>query len=229
MATIDDQENPNQPIIDFYDLIETFIHNQRLNAAFNKKQSSETIGGINSSGVFTTAQNGQETVHKERDQRGTKTCLFGVKNKFDECFYFNFKNTKKPASFTFKKEVFDKVNQNLKAAYMVKVKAYVTNKLEYDLKFTPNLAMKKSDSLQTKEISEAEESTMQMGSFINHLLLGSTSSFSVDQSPNYYLLRNWVLDGDSDIHICNKSMYHLCYRLRAHIMKFGQSRIRSPR
>ncbi|RKF74705.1 hypothetical protein GcM3_088035, partial [Golovinomyces cichoracearum] len=80
LATIDDQENNNQPILDFYDLIETFRYKQRLNAAFNNKQSSETTGGINSSGVFTTAQSGQETVHKDRDQSGTKTFLCGVKH-----------------------------------------------------------------------------------------------------------------------------------------------------
>ncbi|RKF74105.1 hypothetical protein GcM3_091026, partial [Golovinomyces cichoracearum] len=127
----------------------------------------------------------------------------------DECFYLNFKNTKKPASFKFKKEVFDKINQKLKAAYMGKVRAYVTNKLDYDPKLTPNLAMKKSDSLPTKEVPEEDEYAMQMGSFINHLLPCSTSSFSVNQSPDYHLLRHWVLDGGSDIHICNKSMYHL--------------------
>ncbi|RKF53443.1 hypothetical protein GcM3_218040 [Golovinomyces cichoracearum] len=35
LATIDDQENTYQPILDFYDPIETFRHKQRLNAAFN--------------------------------------------------------------------------------------------------------------------------------------------------------------------------------------------------
>ncbi|RKF84303.1 hypothetical protein GcM1_121006, partial [Golovinomyces cichoracearum] len=107
LATFNDQENNNQPILDFYDLIETFGHKQRLNAAFINKQSSEKTSGINSSGVLTTTQSGLETVHKERDQSGTRTCLCGVKHKFDEFFYLNFKNTKKSASFKFKKEVFD--------------------------------------------------------------------------------------------------------------------------
>ncbi|KAI0991240.1 hypothetical protein K3495_g16947, partial [Podosphaera aphanis] len=66
LVTIDDQVSSGEPILDFYDLIEAFRHKQRLNAAFHDK-STEEIGGINSSGVFTSGEKSSETVHKGRD------------------------------------------------------------------------------------------------------------------------------------------------------------------
>lgn len=103
LVTIDDQVSSGEPILDFYDLIEAFRHKQRLNAAFHEK-STEEIGGINSSGVFTSGEKSSETVHKGRDQSGQKTCLCGLKHKFEECFYLNFKNTKRPSTFKYRKE-----------------------------------------------------------------------------------------------------------------------------
>ncbi|RKF59914.1 hypothetical protein OnM2_055083 [Erysiphe neolycopersici] len=129
LAVIDDQASLGVNFTDFYDLLEAFRHKQRLNTAFNKNPT-KSIGGSNSSGVFTVSGSKQDTTPKDRDQKGVKNCLCGMKHKFDDCFYLNFKNTTRPHTFKYKKEVFDKINGKLKAAYMGKVRAYITNMIQ---------------------------------------------------------------------------------------------------
>ncbi|KAI1004940.1 hypothetical protein K3495_g3273 [Podosphaera aphanis] len=205
LATIDDQVSAGEPVPDLYDLIEAFRHKDRLNAVFNDKSTEET-GGTNSSGVFMTVENGSETIHKGRDQSGQKACLCGLKHKFEECFYLNFKNTKRPINFRYKREVFEKINEKLKATYMSRVRTFIDKRLGYDPKKTPELAM--SQQGPNPQPSEGTSPDKAMGSFINHTLT-MTSSFTVDKTSKYHLNRHWVLDGGSDIHICNKSMHHL--------------------
>ncbi|RKF61007.1 hypothetical protein OnM2_045031 [Erysiphe neolycopersici] len=144
LAMIDEQASSGENFIDFYDLLEVFRHKQRLIVAFNKN-TTNSIGGSNSSGVFTVGGSKQDTTHKDRDNKGVKNCLCGMKHKFDDCFYLNFKNTTRPHKFKYKKEVFDKINGKLKAAYMGKVRAYITNKLDYDPKVTPSAALKSNE------------------------------------------------------------------------------------
>lgn len=134
--------------------------------------------------------------------KGVKNCLCGIKHKFDDCFYLNFKNTIRSITFKYEKEIFDKINGNLKAAYMGKVRSYITNKLKYDPKTTPSTALKSNK--QEDVSSENDSPSMQMGSFINNHIHDQSSSFSVNLS-NYHLYEHWALDGGSDIHICNKS------------------------
>ncbi|KAF5178167.1 DYN1, Dynein, heavy chain, partial [Thalictrum thalictroides] len=74
LAMIDDQARSGENFIEFYDLLESFRHKQRLNMAFNKNLT-KSIGGSNSSGVFTISGSEQDTTHKDRDPKGAKNCL----------------------------------------------------------------------------------------------------------------------------------------------------------
>ncbi|KAI0993463.1 hypothetical protein K3495_g14721 [Podosphaera aphanis] len=88
---------------------------------------------------------------------------------------------------------------------MGKVRVFVNKRLGYDPKKTPHLALNQDACHQSSEELNSEQA---MGSFMNHML-PTTSSFLVDRASKYHLNRHWVLDGGSDIHICNKSMLHL--------------------
>ncbi|RKF54366.1 hypothetical protein OnM2_098023 [Erysiphe neolycopersici] len=56
-----------------------------------------------------------------------------------------FVNTTIPITVKYKKEIFDKINGKLKAAYMGKVRLYIANKLEYDPKTTPSAVLKSNN------------------------------------------------------------------------------------
>ncbi|KAI6247174.1 hypothetical protein HI914_05020 [Erysiphe necator] len=203
LAKIEEQVISNEPIYDFYDLIESFRHKQRLNDTFSIK--SDNIGGSNSSGVFTASEDKKDTVHKGKDQDGQKTCLCGNKHQFENCFYLNFKNTTRPPSFVYKKEIFDKINGKLRPPYMHKLRAFIGKKFGYDPKTTPSIALESSRDSSSGNVS-SNVLVGEMGSFVNHYIPDETSSFSVNNSNTYHLYEHWVLDGGSDIHICNKSM-----------------------
>ncbi|KAI6251348.1 hypothetical protein HI914_00521, partial [Erysiphe necator] len=203
LAKIEEQVISNEPIYDFYDLIESFRHKQRLNDTFSIK--SDNIGGSNSSGVFTASEDKKDTVHKGKDQDGQKTCLCGNKHQFENCFYLNFKNTTRPPSFVYKKEIFDKINGKLRPPYMHKLRAFIGKKFGYDPKTTPSIALESSRDSSSGNVS-SNVLVGEMGSFVNHYIPDETSSFSVNNSNTYHLYEHWVLDGGSDIHICNKSI-----------------------
>ena len=111
LADIDDQAKDNLPVTDLYDLIESFRHKQRLVSSFSK-EPAKSIGGTNSSGVFSAHEDKKSTILKGRDEDGQRACLCGSKHQFENCFYINFKNTTRPSTFKYKQDIFDKINGN---------------------------------------------------------------------------------------------------------------------
>ncbi|KAI0994616.1 hypothetical protein K3495_g13565, partial [Podosphaera aphanis] len=205
-------------VSDFPGYLKEFRQHQRLNEIF-LRNAENSANLNNSSGVFAATNDIRDgsssdpsTIHKGRKQNGDKICLCGYSHLYEKCFYLNFKNTKRPSNFKFRKEIFDKINNRLSQSSMENLRKTFKSKFGYDPTSTPSQALQ-SDYAGFFQQRDSENQGNDLGIFTTSLEASpdvETSLITADQtsSSEFHLKNHWVLDSGSDVHICNNENLH---------------------
>lgn len=214
-----DLEN-GKTVSEFSTYIKEFRQHQRLNEIFSRTADSSSSMS-NSAGVFSASKNDSNekihsepsTIHKGRKQNGEKICLCELSHLYEKCFYINYANTKQPANFKFREEIFEKINQKLMPNSMENLRKSLKSKFSYDPVSTPLKALKKEYAGFTQNGNHSESQNNDMGVFTTSLgrqLNLKTTLMTVDQNSlsEFHLTNHWVLDSGSDVHICNDQYRH---------------------
>ncbi|KAF5193332.1 Ribonuclease h-like domain, partial [Thalictrum thalictroides] len=135
--------------------------------------------------AFATSHNGNSP-----DRR---VCLCGNTHLFKDCFYLN--PAMRPTGWSGKESTFKKINEALADPRRVKLKTLISNITEYD--GGPKETEKSSLNLfiQEDDTEELQNSNCSL----------SFATLAANDSEND-LRESWILDGGSDIHICNDAL-----------------------
>ena len=198
--------------------IKEFRQYHRLSEIFSKN-SNDIDENTNSSSAFATsgqenriAQSSPSSIHKGRNQQGEKVCLCGFKHLYEKCFYINFEGTNRSTGFKYRQEIFDKINKKLAPNNMERLRSTLKSKFDYDMNATPLKAMSSEFSGCSQQLTDMEDQRNSLGTFTTHLENPDTGvSFLTTEhklSKRFHLHDHWVLDGGSDVHICNNEKLH---------------------
>ncbi|TQS33841.1 hypothetical protein Golomagni_05800 [Golovinomyces magnicellulatus] len=210
LIMIDEAINSSGLVPDLYKLIEQLRHNLKL-AEILTPASINAQGESNSSNVFSVSHGEVDNnlgAHKNMTPDGKRVCLCGAHHDFDACLHINFKNRPAPEGWIYRKETFDKINKALSLPYRQKIRKLIEKKFGYNKNSTPPEALSKNPGNSSQNVRSDTKSTL--GTFIalhSKKSMEINSSFAVDTN-SYHLKDHWVLDGGTDIHVCNNENKH---------------------
>ncbi|RKF71345.1 hypothetical protein GcC1_102017 [Golovinomyces cichoracearum] len=207
-------------VSDFPGYLKEFRQHQRLNEIFSRNPQNSS-NSFASSGVFAVTKDDEDqkkmpepsTTHKGRKQNGEKVCLCGLNHLYEKCFYINYRNTKPPPNFHYRKETFDNISNKLKPNSMEKLRNTLKSKYGYDPIKTPSEALNLEYVGFTRQQIYNEPTMNQMGSFTtlfdsNTFKRASLLTSDLMSDHKFHLHDHWVLDSGSDVHICNNELLH---------------------
>ncbi|POS81697.1 hypothetical protein EPUL_006447, partial [Erysiphe pulchra] len=207
-------------VSDFSTYLKEFRQHQRLNEIFARSDENKLNMKI-SSGVFSASiadknenkNSDPSTIYKGKKQNGEKVCLCGLNHLYEKCFYINYANTKRPANFKFRKEIFEKINEKLTPIAMENLQKTLKSKFSYDMVTTPSKALQIDFAGFTQGGHHSHHKDNEMGAFTTQLERQwnqKTALLTVDENSTqkFHLKNHWVLDSGSDVHICNNQSLH---------------------
>lgn len=180
-------QNVSVKLIQLEDIIEEFRH------YYDRHQASRNDRII--PGSFATTHNG---IKPEQ-----KSCICGYNHLFKECFYLN--SNLRPSGWTGKESIYNKIDNALADPKRVKIKTLIENTCDYkgskennmtNGKVTPEKQLMVNAILGEQETEELQSSFR--GNSLNYAALAATDSINK-------LRNSWILDGGSDVHICNNA------------------------
>ncbi|KAF5189162.1 Ribonuclease h-like domain [Thalictrum thalictroides] len=174
--------------IQLEDVIEEFRHYYSRHQATRAEKEFPTS--------FATSHN---DIRAER-----KPCLCGNSHPFKECYYLN--PSLRPEEWIGKETTYQKINQALADPKRIKIKTLIQKTSNYDggPKGLNNITNKGLYECKTSAnaVKQEQETDELLNSYHGNKL--NFAALAANQSLNT-LKNSWILDGGSDVHICNNS------------------------
>ena len=171
-------------IIQLDDVIEEFRN------FYNRHQA---IARINTPFSFAASQN--EVNSSQRP------CLCGDNHLFKDCLYLN--RRLRPSGWVGKEHIYHKINLAIEDPRRIKIKTLIKKTTDYDglTKGFGNKEVSISNGMASTNCIASEYETEELKNFISHCPSNFASLAAADTENN--LKNSWILDGGSDVHVCN--------------------------
>ncbi|KAF5200461.1 Reverse transcriptase family protein [Thalictrum thalictroides] len=189
----------------------------RIDENIRKRQFDSSIQPIKMEDVFEEFRhyynrrrsNGQRhipasfvTAH-ENNNLSQKKCVCGSLHLFKECLYLN--PSLRPLGWSGRNEIYHQINQALADPRRIKIRTLITRTTEYDgsSKGTGKEFIDSTAPLPSVNTAIHEKNTEELLDSYRGNPLSFASLAAIDSVDS--LTDSWILDGGSDIHICNNS------------------------
>ena len=182
---------------------------------YNRHQASRQISIPTS---FATTHNGVKPIYK--------ACVCGSNHMFKECYYLN--PDLRPSGWIGKEATYHEINRALADPRRIKIKTLIEKTLRYDggLKGTGATVNYQSLRQPSSNAIDHEQDTEELQNSFRNDHMNFATLTATDSA--HTLKDSWILDGGSDIHICNDATkwgFQTVKQARNNVIRAGNSTI----